>query len=129
MHEKSAIIEIIIQLLSWLVFVICGFIKDFLPNSYFILQIYHAKSFKMRLRVTFSALKSKSQILSHMTHLRNWEKVSVYFSIFLAIRLTKIPFLPNCQVPNGFFWYDCTFQPSNLEKYTLSLSQFLRYVT
>ena len=29
MLEKSAIIEIIIQLLSWLVFVICGFIKDF----------------------------------------------------------------------------------------------------
>ena len=44
MLEKSAIIEIIIQLLSWLVFVICGFIKNFLPNSYFILQIYHAKS-------------------------------------------------------------------------------------
>ena len=31
-----------------LVFVICGFIKDFLPNSYFILQICHVKSFKMR---------------------------------------------------------------------------------
>ena len=30
-----------------LVFVICGFIKNFLPNSYFILQIYHVKSFKM----------------------------------------------------------------------------------
>ena len=42
------IIEIIIPLISWLDFVICGFIKNFLPNSYFILQIYHAKSFKMR---------------------------------------------------------------------------------
>ena len=31
-----------------LVFVICGFIKNCLPTSYFILQIYHAKSFKMR---------------------------------------------------------------------------------
>ena len=31
-----------------LVFDICGFIKNFLPNSYFILQIYHAKSFRMR---------------------------------------------------------------------------------
>ena len=30
-----------------LVFVICGFIKNVLPNSYFILQIYHVKSFKM----------------------------------------------------------------------------------
>ena len=30
-----------------LVFVICGFIKNFLPNSYFILQIYHVKSFKV----------------------------------------------------------------------------------
>ena len=29
-----------------LVFVICGFIKNFLQNSYFILQVYHAKSFK-----------------------------------------------------------------------------------
>ena len=26
----------------------CGFIKNFLTNSYFILQIYHAKSFKMK---------------------------------------------------------------------------------
>ena len=30
-----------------LVFVICGFIKNVLPNCYFILQIYHVKSFKM----------------------------------------------------------------------------------
>ena len=30
-----------------LVFVIYGFIKNVLPNSYFILQIYHVKSFKM----------------------------------------------------------------------------------
>ena len=30
-----------------LVLVICGFIKNVLPNSYFILQIYHVKSFKM----------------------------------------------------------------------------------
>ena len=40
-----------------LVFVICGFIKNFLPNSYFILQIYHAKSFKMR-HVSFLYLGS-----------------------------------------------------------------------
>ena len=38
-----------------------------------------------------------------MTYLRNWEKVSVYFSIFLAIRLTKIPFFPNCQCQMAFF--------------------------
>ena len=42
-----------------LVFVICGFIKNVLPNSYFILQIYHIKSFKMRhdmsLYLNFSA--------------------------------------------------------------------------
>ena len=30
-----------------LVFVICGFIKNVLPNSYFIFQIPHVKSFKM----------------------------------------------------------------------------------
>ena len=30
-----------------LVFVICGFIKNSLANSYFILQIYLVKSFKM----------------------------------------------------------------------------------
>ena len=30
-----------------LIFVICGFIKNFFPNFYFILQIYHVKSFKM----------------------------------------------------------------------------------
>ena len=31
-----------------LVFVICGFIKNFLTNSYFILHIHHVKSFKMK---------------------------------------------------------------------------------
>ena len=31
-----------------LVLVICGFIKNFVPNSYFILQIYHAKNYKIR---------------------------------------------------------------------------------
>ena len=30
-----------------LVFVICGYIKNFFPNFYFILQTYHVKSFKM----------------------------------------------------------------------------------
>ena len=45
---KIDIIEIIIPLLSRLVFVIFGFIKNLLPNSYFILQIHQAKSFKMR---------------------------------------------------------------------------------
>jgi hypothetical protein len=30
-----------------LVFAICGFIENFLPNSYFISKIYHVKSFKM----------------------------------------------------------------------------------
>ena len=34
------------------------------------------------LGATFSALKSKSKILGHMTYLRNWEKLSVYFSRF-----------------------------------------------
>ena len=41
-------IENIIPLLSRLGFVIFGFIKNFLPNSYFILQIYHSKSYKIR---------------------------------------------------------------------------------
>ena len=31
-----------------LVFVICGFIKNFIPNPYFIFQIFHEKSFKIR---------------------------------------------------------------------------------
>ena len=47
-HWKINMIEIIVPLISWLDFVICGFIKNFLPNSYLILQIHHAKSFKMR---------------------------------------------------------------------------------
>ena len=38
--------------LELLVFVICGFIKNVLPNAYLILQIYHVKSFKM-MHVTF----------------------------------------------------------------------------
>ena len=28
------------------------------------------------------------------------------------IKLTKAPILPNCQVPNGFFWYSCKFYHS-----------------
>ena len=31
-----------------LVFVICDFIKNFIPNPYFMFQILHEKSFKMR---------------------------------------------------------------------------------
>ena len=54
MHQKIDIIEIIIQLLSWQVFVICGFIKNFIPNPYFIFQIFHEKSFKMFLYFNFS---------------------------------------------------------------------------
>ena len=73
MHQKIDKIEIIIQLLSLLVFVICGFVKDFLPHSYFILQIYHAKSFKMRhdmslylnfpVRYSWNALKTQNYYL------------------------------------------------------------------
>ena len=40
------------------------------------------------------------------------------------IKLTKTPILPNCQVPNRFFWYNCKSYPSKIEKLTLSLSQF-----
>ena len=43
------------------------------------------------------------------------------------IKLTKTPILLNCQV--AFFWYNCKFNPSNLEKKTLSLFQFLRFIT
>ena len=39
---------------------------------------------------------------------------------FRMTRLTKTPILPNCQVQNSFFWYNCTFQPSNPENHTLS---------
>ena len=28
----------------------------------------------------------------------------------------KTPILPNCQVPNGFFWYNCKFYYSKIEK-------------
>jgi hypothetical protein len=35
--------------IPWLVFVICVFIKNFLQNSHFILQMYHGKRIKMRL--------------------------------------------------------------------------------
>ena len=40
------------------------------------------------------------------------------------IKLTRTLILPNCQVPNVFFLYNCKFYHSKIEKYTFSLSQF-----
>ena len=31
---------------------------------------------------------------------------------FWMIKLTKTSILPNCQVPNSFFWYNCKFKNS-----------------
>ena len=67
-------IEIIIQLLSWLFFVICGFIKNFLPNSYFILQIYHAKNFKMK------------QVMSPYFNFSVWYFIECFKNLLLVIQ-------------------------------------------
>ena len=33
---------------------------------------------------------------------------------FWMIKLTKTPILPNCQVSNDFFWYNCKFNTQNV---------------
>ena len=39
-------------------------------------------SFRIYHRASFSPLEWKSEILDHVIYLRNWDKLSVYFSIF-----------------------------------------------
>ena len=52
-------------------------------------------------------------------------KLRQTISYLWKIKLTRTPVLPNCQVPNGFFWfYKCKFYHSKIETLTLSLSQF-----
>ena len=79
------------RLLFWLVFVICGFIMNLLPNIYFILQIYHAKSFKMRhvtslyfnfVSMIFIKCFKNSILLSGSN--RTLERPSYSFSLILA---------------------------------------------
>ena len=40
------------------------------------------------------------------------------------IKLSKNSNFAKLPVPNGFFWYNCKFYNSKIEKQTLSLSQF-----
>ena len=69
-------------------------------------------SVSQQLRPELSA-KWMLLILSDLPLTRKTEK-NVYFSI-LQIKLTKTSILPNCQVPNMFFWYNCKFYHSKIE--------------
>ena len=48
LHSQICIVKSVPVIFVVDLFYYCGSIIDFLRNSYFILQIYHAKSFKMR---------------------------------------------------------------------------------
>ena len=54
-------------------------------------------------------------ILSDVFHKKNWEKYLLFnLANFWMIKLTKTPILPNSQVPNSFFWYNCKFYHSKI---------------
>ena len=62
-------------------------------------------------------------ILSDLPFTRKTEK-NVYLQSckFWMIELTKTPILPNCQVPNGFFWFNSKFSLQILKsKHLVSL--------
>ena len=41
---------------------------------------------------------------------KNWEKCLLFnLANFWMMKLTKTSILPNCQLPNSFFWYTCKF--------------------
>ena len=52
-------------------------------------------------------------LLRFTSHQKNWEKCKLFnVANFWMIKLTKTSILPNCQVPNSFFWYNCKFYHS-----------------
>ena len=140
MLEKSAIIEIIIHLLSWLVFVICGFIKDFIPNSYFIFQIYQAKSFEMRYgmslylnfsaRYSLNALKTQNYypdlidiiFLVQVRVMILWDDNSPFSEAFFA---SPEPHWRSTNHFKGLTW-KAPWQVRLAEKQALSAYQFVR---
>ena len=65
-----------------------------------------------------------SRSLRKTCHQRKLRQTKCLLFNFWVIKLIKTPILPNCQVPNGFFWYSCKFYHSKIKKQTLSLSQF-----
>ena len=84
------------RLLPWLVYVIWGFIKNFLPNSYFILQIHRAKSFKMRF-VTSLYLNFS------VWYLKNALKIQYYYSDLIELQNAPLTYSlwENPSVPHG----------------------------
>ena len=83
---------------------IIGSTMDNLDGTYVICMLESVQDLNFRLankRPTFSHLKGKSWLLNHVIYLRNWDKLSVYSSIF---EWWMTPILPSCKVPNGFFF-------------------------
>ena len=86
-----------------LVFVICGFIKNFLPNYYFILHVHHVKSFKMRhvrslyfnVSLRYSLKCFKKVILFGQTWPREKYQVSKAFYIHCKVIIGRNPIEAN----------------------------------
>ena len=86
---KINIIEILISTSFWYLWLY----YEFLPSCYLLLQIYHAKSFRMRhamsLHFNFSECFKKSILLSGPN--RTSERPSYLFSLFSAIDSSSNP--------------------------------------
>ena len=53
--------------------------------------------------------------LRFTSHQISWKKCWLFnLANFRMIKLTKKSILPNCQVPNSFFWYNCKFYHSKI---------------
>ena len=53
--------------------------------------------------------------LRFISQQKNGEKCLLFkLANFWMIKLTKTPILPNSQVPNSFFWYNCKFYHSKI---------------
>ena len=57
-----------------------------------------------------------SRSLKKTSHQRKLRQTKCLLFNFWMIKLTKTTILPNCEVPNGFFWYNCKFYHSKFDK-------------
>ena len=72
-----------------------------------------------RVMKSVTALEEKVDINDHGIESNKVKSVAFYDNLAVGIHIQGamgLLILPNCQVPNGFFWYTCKFYLSKLEK-------------
>ena len=82
--------------------------QDYYKGVFFPKAVMNSKSFFSVSQQLMSELSAKMNALNPLrftSHQKNWEKCLLFnLANFWIIKLTKTSILPNCQVPNSFFF-------------------------